>query len=92
MRRQMQQMEEFSNNMFNSMLGGDPFGMFGHPAAHRQQMMLDNGSNHHRQMAPRHQRNDDVMLNPFGGFGFGGGLFGGIMQQMVGFSTISYNI
>lgn len=79
MRRTMEQMEEFQNNMLNSMFGADPFGMFGNPR--RQQQMIDNG---HRQR----QRAPD-MLSPFGGFG--GGLFGGIMQHMDQFQNHAMN-
>ncbi|KAI1728510.1 myelodysplasia-myeloid leukemia factor 1-interacting protein domain-containing protein [Ditylenchus destructor] len=77
MRRTMEQMEELQNNMFNNMMGGDPFGMFGNPRLQQQQMIGNVGG----QLRQRPRAAND-MMSPFGGFGFGGGLFGGMMQQM----------
>lgn len=67
MRRQMQEMD----NMMNGIMGNS-FGMFNPPR--RQQ--ITNGHQNQQNMS---QNN---MLNPFSGFGFGGGIFGGMMQQM----------
>lgn len=91
----MHQMHHQMNNMMNAMMQ-DTFGLldgFSGAPRHPQQQMIDNGrgGGGHRGAGavsrPRHPM-DDMMLSPFGGFGLGGGLFGGIMQQMVGIATL----
>lgn len=80
MHRQMRQMD----NMMNTMLGDawdmlSGFGPMG-PSFPQHPMLADDPSRHRT----RPQRtNDNMMMSPFGGFGFGGPLFGGMMQQMV---------
>jgi hypothetical protein len=43
--------------------------------------MINN--NNYGEQAARNRQREDMMLSPFGGFGFGGPLFGGMMNQMV---------
>jgi hypothetical protein len=85
MHRQMRQMD----NMMNAMMQDSFGGFFGMPQQRfPQQQMIDDGRNAGRQrggngaVQQRRDLNDDMMMSPFGNFGFGGGLFGGLMSQM----------
>jgi|UniRef100_A0AC35FAQ7 hypothetical protein len=75
-RRQMRQMEE----MMDSMMGENPFGMnslfpgFGHS---RMNNMLEDPSTRSRR-----RNNDNHQQLAASPFGFGGGIFGNLMQQM----------
>jgi len=73
MRQQMQEMDDMMNAMMPGHNQMFPFGgpLFSGRRNPRQQQMIGNGQRHHR--------DQDLMMHPFG---FGGGLFGGLMQQM----------
>ena len=81
-RRHMREMEQMMDNMMGGMMT-DPFNMmddfFGTGRRRNPQQMIDDGQ-------PRRRTNgrsgaENQLANPFGGFGFG--LLGNMMQQMV---------
>nr|CAD2167812.1 unnamed protein product [Meloidogyne enterolobii] len=81
--RQMRQMD----NMMNSMLG-DAFNMlngFGNGMPHHPMLTDD------EDFTSPHRNFNNQMMNPFGGFGFGGSMLGGMMSQMQNMHNAALN-
>ena len=77
-RRHMREMEQMMDSMM-----GDPFGMmddfFGTGRHRNPHQMIEDG--HSRRRNGGRSSAENQLANPFGGFGFG--LLGNMMQQMV---------
>ena len=64
-----------------NMLNGFGSGMPQHP------MLTDSNF-----MGSNHQNFNNHMMSPFGGFGFGGSMLGGMMSQMVFFNFFNFSL
>jgi myeloid leukemia factor 1 len=80
-RRHMRQMEQMMDSMMADSFGNSFFPGFGHP----MMGMLEDGNNRNRQ---RRTQNNQQIASPFG---FGGGIFGNMMQQMQMFENGAAN-